>query len=367
MTATADAEASVDTTAVASYLASELDADVTGVEVLADGLNLNLVVSTASEGRTYVVRRPNVLRHTDLFLDLRREYRLLERLRDTPVRAPEPVLFCEDTSVLDGPFAVLTYLDGEVVPLGSDLPEQFQRPAARRRVGHLLVDAAAEVHGVDVERVGGACDRVSPLEQLEHELERLETATGVTGHEVPALHRVGEWLQNNAPESEPTLVHGDFRPGNVLFAGDRTPTMGGVVDWEVAMLGDPVGELGYLLLRWRDEGDPTPSVDEIATRHPDAEDALATLRRRNERGLAPFTTGAGSPSRRDLIERYERRTGRTVENWQFHLAHAAFSLATVWADLHRGRVEAGESSEWEPHVEYMTALADLIAGGEFPA
>lgn len=356
----------VDTSAVAAHVARQLDVDVTGVEVLSDGLNLNLVVSTASEGRAYVVRRPNKLRHTDLFLDLRREYRLLERLRDTPVPAPEPVLFCEDDAPLGGPFAVLTYLDGEVVPLGSDLPGRFQTPAARRRVAHLLVDTLAEVHAVGADRVDDVCDRVTPREQVEHELDRLETARDVTGHEVPVLDRVGEWLRQNAPESDPTLVHGDYRPGNVLFAGDRAPTMGGVVDWEVALLGDPVGEVGYLLLRWRDEGDPTPSVDEIAARHPDAEDALATLRRRNEAGLAPFTAAPGSPSRRELLDRYERQAGRTVENWRFHLAHAAFSLAVVWADLHRERVAAGAASEWEPHVEYMAALADLIANGAFP-
>jgi len=357
----------IDTDALAALLGRNLDADVTGVEVLAEGLNRNLVVSTAGEGRAYVVRQPNKLRHTDLFLSLRREYRLLERLRDTPVPAPEPVLFCEDDAPLGDPFAVLTHLDGEVVPLGSDLPERFRTPAPRRRLAHLLVDTLAEVHAVRPERVDDVCDRVTPREQVEHELDRLETATGVTGHQVPALDRVGEWLQDNAPESEATLVHGDYRPGNVLFAGDREPTMGGVVDWEMAMLGDRVGELAYLLLRWRDEGDPTPSIDAIADRHPDAEAPLATLRRRNEAGLAPFTAAPGSPSRAELIDRYERRAGRSVQDWRFHLAHAAFSLATVWADLHRNRVEAGAESEWEPHVEYMAELANLVASGEFPA
>lgn len=360
MTATDD-----DLAAVESYLASELDADVTGVEVLAEGLNRNLVVSTAS-GQSYVVRSPVKLRDTALFLSLRREYRLLECLRETPVLAPAPVLYCEDESVLGRPFAVLEYLEGEVVPLGSDLPGRFRRPASRRRVAHLLVDALAEVHAVDTDRVEGVCDRVTPRAQLEHELDRLETATSVTGHEVPRLWSVGEWLRENVPESEPALVHGDFRPGNVLFAGDREPTLGGVVDWEVAMLGDPVGELAYLLLRWRDEADPTPSVDAIADRHPDATAALATLRRRNERGLAPFTAAPGSPSRRALVERYERRTGREVTRWRFHLAQAAFSLATVWSDLHRERVAAGRPSEWEPHVEYMAALADLATDGAFP-
>jgi|APHM01.1.fsa_nt_gi Predicted aminoglycoside phosphotransferase len=359
-------EERIDTDAVAAHLRSELGVDVTDVEVLSNGLNLNLVVSSRA-GRSYVVRQPNVLRHTELFLALRDEYGLLERLQDTPVPAPEPVLFCEDDSILGGPFAVLTYRDGAVVGMGSNLPERFQTPGARRRLAHLLIDTLAEVHAVGPDRVGDVCDRVSPAEQLAHERERLDTARDVTGHEVPALDRVGAWLEESTPESETTLVHGDYRPGNVLFAGDQEPTMGGVVDWEVAMLGDPVGELGYLLLRWRDEGDPTPSVDAIAARHPDADDALTTLRRRNETGLAPFSAAPGSPSRRELIDRYERQTGRSVDHWRYHLAHAAFSLATVWADLHRGQVEDGADSQWEPHIEYMAALAELVVNGEFPA
>lgn len=99
-------------------------------------------------------------------------------------------------------------------------------------------------------------------------------------------------------------------------------------------------------------------------RHDD-EDVLGDLAETNERGLAPFTSEPGSPSRRELVARYEDRTGITFEHERFHRALAAFALATVWADLHRYSVEAGEPSALEPRIEYVSAIATSIVEGEF--
>lgn len=358
MTASTD----LDTAALASYLARELGVEVTDVEVLGGGLNVNAAVSTADEANAYVLRRPNDLRDESYIVDLATEYRVLELLRDTPVPAPEPVLRCEDESVVGDQFLVTTYLDGAAVPLGSALPERFRTPAARRRVAFDLVDALADVHSVDAERFEPVCDRLTALDQVERSVDQLEAVARATGREWPTLWSVADWLRENAPaETETTLVHGDFRPGNVLFAGTDQPEISGVLDWETAMLGDPLTELGYLLLRWRDDGDPTPDLAAI-----DATDAvLERLAERNERGLAPFTGNPGSPSRRDLVARYEDRTGRSFEHDRFYRAHAAFMLATVWADFHRLQVAAGTESNWPPHVEYVATLADSIARGDF--
>ncbi len=356
--------ADLDTAALESYLSRELDETVTGADLLADGLNTIVVISTAEAESAYTLRRPNKLRDAGYMTDLATEYRVLELLRDTPVPAPEPVLFCDDASVFDDRFFVVTHLDGEVVPLGSDLPERFRNPEARRGVADGLVDALADVHAVDVERFEGVCEHWTPREQVAQAIDRLDRATEVTGHEVPTLRSVGDWLLANAPSPpERTPVHGDFRPGNVLF-GDR-PEVTGVLDWESAMLGDPLTELGYLLLRWRDDGDPTPSLDGIEDRHPD-DDAIADLREDDERGMAPFTGKPGSPSRRELVARYEERTGISYEHDRFYRAQSAFLLATVWSDLHRHHAERGEDSGLEPYVEYVALLADSIADGEFP-
>ena len=358
-------ETHVDTAELESHLAAALNESVVETKVLHDGLNLSIAISTVEEERAYVLRRPNKLRHTDLFIDVKQEFEVLRRLDETTIPTPSPVLFCDDTSIVGDRFFVTTYLDGEEIPLGSDLPERFRTADSRRRVAELLIDTLADIHSLPVEPFEGVCEYLSARDQVTRASDRLDEIARVTGRDFPRLRSVGDWLLQNAPrDSRTTLVHGDFRPGNVLFAGSDRPEITGVLDWESAMLGDPLTELGYLLLRWRDENDPTPSLEAIESRYSN-EAALEKLRDRNEHGLAPFTTRPGSPSRQELVSRYEDRTGNSFENERFYRAHAAFLLATVWADLHRYYVEAEEETDWEPHIDYMSMIADSIVRGEF--
>ena len=361
-----DAGADVDTAELESYLSAELNAEVVGTEVLRDGLNLSVAISTPEDERAYVLRRPNKLRHTEIFRNLEQEYAVMRRLEDAPIEAPVPVLFCDDESILGDRFFVMTHLDGAAVPLGSNLPKRFRNANSRGRVADLLIETLAEIHSLDAESFEAACERRTPREQVARATDRLDEAARVTGRDFPRLRSVADWLLENAPsDSKTTLVHGDFRPGNVLFSGTDRPEITGVLDWETAFLGDPLTELGYLLLRWRDDGDPTPSLDEIEARYSN-DDAIRHLKAVNENGLSPFTAKPGSPTRRELVARYEDATGISFENERFYRAHAAFMLATVWTDLHRHRIEAGRESDREPHVDYVTTLADAIAGGEFP-
>ncbi|WP_254841297.1 phosphotransferase family protein [Natronomonas marina] len=355
-----DSAPGADLTALRGYLEGELDETVTGVEVLQNGLNLVVAVSTTGAAPAYVVRRPNKLRGTYYMHSLDEEFELLRRLEPTPVAAPAPVLHPDDETVLGGPFVVVTYLDGEVVPLGDGLPSRFRSPDARGRLATSLVDALAEIHTLDTGRFEGVCARVTPRERVVRATERFDSLRSVTGHDSVALEAVAEWLRRNAPTPDETvLVHGDFRPGNLLFGPGEEPTVTGVLDWETARLGDPLTDLGYLLLRWRDEGDPTPSLDRLDDGSLD-ESTREELRAANERGLAPFTAQPGSPDRRALMDRYEAETGIDVENERFYRAQAAFLLALVWADLHRCRVEAGEASGREPWVDYALLLAEAI-------
>lgn len=365
-----DAGADADLAGLEASLSAALGETVVDTEVLGDGLNLVVAVSTGERGRAYVVRRPNEFRESGLFVDLRTEYRILDRLRDTDVPAPAPVWFCENDSLLGGPFFVTTYLDGEAVPWYTGLPERFRTARARERIGTGLIDTLVDIHSLDADRFEDVCEHVTPLEQVDRATERLDAATEVTGYEVPTLWAVGEWLRENAPAATrgsgpgATLVHGDYRPGNVLLGGEARPEITGVLDWETATLGDPRTELGYVLLNWGERSDPTPPLAALERRYPD--DRLATVREANEHGLNRFTTRPGSPTRRDVVARYEERTGITYEHDRFFRAHAAFMLATVWLDIHRHGVEAGDEADGVPMVEYVATVAERIAGGDYP-
>jgi aminoglycoside phosphotransferase (APT) family kinase protein len=357
---------SFDVDALHAHLADVLGEPVADTAVLGDGLNLVLAVSTVTgDGPQYVLRRPNKLRDTALFADLRTEYAVLERLEPTAIPAPEPVAFCDDESVLGDAFVVTTYLDGETIRRGDGLPDRFRTERARDALADRLVETLAAIHALDTTPFEGVCAYQSALTQVDHATDRLDAVAGVCEREFPTLREVADWLRDHAPaRSETTLVHGDFRPGNVLFAGDDRPDVTGVIDWETVMVGDPLTELGYLLLDWRDGGDPRLPLDDLEARYPDED--LTFVHEMNADGLSPFTNDPGSPTRREVVARYESSTGRRFDDERFYRTHAAFMMAVVWADLHRFRVEDGAESPFEPMAEYMGLLASAIAAGDIP-
>jgi aminoglycoside phosphotransferase (APT) family kinase protein len=290
----------------------------------------------------------------------------MERLEDTEVPAPVPVHYCADDSLLGDAFLVMTHLDGEPVAWDEPLPERFRHPEARRALGETLADVAAAIHSLDTDRVADGCTPRSPTDQVERALDRLDDATSVTGHAVPRLRELGDWLLANAPdEAARRLVHGDLQPYNVLFTGEDVPEIAGVLDWEAAFLGDPGTELGYLLLSWREPDDPPVDLSVIAERHGEG-GAGDHVRERDRRGLFPWTTAAGPPSRRALVDRWESATGRSFERDRYFRAQAAFLLATVWADVYRDRVDAAGAYDWRPHVEWAGLLGHRIADGDVP-
>ena len=360
----AETAANIDSDEFKLFLAAELGLQITQTEVVHNGLNLMIVLSTETDRNAYVLRRPNKLRHTDYMNELEAEYGVMERLHDTEIPTSAPVVFCDDESVLGDGFFITTYLDGETVPNGAPLPERFRNPESREDIATYLVDTLAAVHSLETKPFEQVCGRQTPIEQVERALDRLDETMRVTGRECPRLRAVADWLRRNPPSnSKPALVHGDFRPSNVLLDGASTPEITGVLDWEAAMVGDPLTELGYLLLHWRDDGDPTLSLHELESEYDD--ETIRELEQMDENGLCPFTAKPGSPTRRELVARYEGQTDSTFESERFYRAHAAFLLAMVWEDLHREAVEGGAKPDHAPSVDYMALVAESIVEGDF--
>jgi aminoglycoside phosphotransferase (APT) family kinase protein len=353
--------------ALEAELAAFLDKPIADATPLPGALNEMVALSTPSERDAYVLRRPGALRDTDLFVPLETEYRVLELLADTDVPAPEPVAYGGEDAPLDGEFLVTEFLDGDTVPVGDPLPERFRNPDARRALAENLADAMAAVHTVDPGPLAGVCERQPPLEQVERFAAKIDAATEVTGRDVPDLRRVADWLRENAPDATETrLCHGDFKPGNVMFAPGPDPAVAGVFDWETAFLGDPRTELGYLLFYWRDDGDPTPDVDALRDEYGDCE-AVRNLEATEREGFLRFSSRPGSPTRREFVARWEAATGLDfTTDERFWRAHAALGLAAVWEDLHRDDVEAGRDSDWPPLLDYTEAVAASIVDGDVP-
>ena len=151
--------------------------------------------------------------------DVLREARLLRALADTPARVPVVLAVCDDEQTIGSPFYVMERIPGEVIV--ASIPDALDTPAQRRRISEELIDALVEIHAVDW-RAAGLEGFGKPTGYLERQLRRF---TGLwelnKTREIPAVERVGGWLAQNMPQSGPaTIVHGDFRLGNTIYAAD---------------------------------------------------------------------------------------------------------------------------------------------------
>jgi aminoglycoside phosphotransferase (APT) family kinase protein len=240
--------------------------------------------------RELVLRRPPRGAFLPTAHDVGREYKVLAALGRTNVRVPQVVLSCTDESILGSEFYVMERVKGEVIRYR--IPGSFEE-ADRRLIGDELIDALVELHGVDP-RSCGLEDFGRPSGYLERQLKRWQSQLELTlphTRSLPALELVGEWLSGNVVESSPsTIVHGDFKLDNVIFATDPPVRLLAILDWEMSTLGDPLADLGWLISFWREPGDDTG---------PEVLGHLGTV-----------TSQPGFASRKELVDRYESATDR---------------------------------------------------------
>jgi aminoglycoside phosphotransferase (APT) family kinase protein len=263
--------------------------------------------------------------------DVLREARLLRALEGTPVRVPR-VLASSDESVLGVPFYVMEEMHGTVIT--SELPPALDSPEERRRVAEELVDALVEVHSVDW-RACGLEGYGKPTGYLERQLRRFNGLWEYNKtRELPVVEEVGDWLARNRPESpESTIVHGDFRLGNVMVADDAPARLVAIFDWELSTIGDPLADVGYLTVTWT-EADDTDDV---------SYSRLSAASRRS-----------GFLTRAELKERYEERSGRSVSALNWYQALALWKAA-VFMEGNYKRFTMGNSDD-----EYMAAFDEGV-------
>jgi aminoglycoside phosphotransferase (APT) family kinase protein len=244
-------------------------------------------------------------------------------------------------------------VEGDV--LRSDEPSWVDSPARRERIGYELVETVSRIHAVDYETVSLG-DIGRPAGYTERQVDRwrrqLEWAFEVTADDrlVPVLHRVGDWLRDNVPDTPAhTLVPGDFALDNVLYAPGDDPEIGAVLDWEMSTLGDPSLDLAWILVHWRDLGDPAPAVPELTP---------------------TFTDAEGYPTRTDLVARYERESGNRFRHHRFYRTLAVYKLAALGEMFYRRHLEGNADDPVYPamadSVPRLAERARRIIDGEGP-
>ncbi len=266
--------------------------------------NLTYLVRDAA-GATFVLRRPPLGHVLPTAHDMAREFRVLRGLAGTDVPAPRPIALCEDPAVNEVSFYVMTLCPG-VVPV-EGLPAGFaEKPDERRRMSLALVDTLVRLHAVDFAAVGLA-DLGRPEGYLERQVRRWsqQWERSRTGP-LPEIEELLRRLAAALPDSPaPAIVHGDYRLGNMAFDPADPGRVVAVFDWEMATLGDPLADLGYTLIYWKEPGDPT------YTR------------------LPLFTDLLGFLTRAEIVEEYAKRSGRDVAHADFYQVLALTKLAVI--------------------------------------
>ena len=164
--------------------------------------------------------------------------------------------------------------------------------------------------------------------------------------ELPAVVQVGRWLAENLPEPLPsTVVHGDYRLGNVMVTREQPDRVAAVLDWEMGAIGDPRADVGYLVATYSEPGGEPSAL-----------------------GRSQVTAASGFPSRAELVERYAARSGRAVEPLAWFEALALWKAAVfceaIWGRYSRGELTADDSraAEFEQGVPLLAETAAEVAG-----
>jgi aminoglycoside phosphotransferase (APT) family kinase protein len=283
-------------------------------------------------GRRFVLRRPPRPPIPPSANDMLREARVLAALHGR-ARVPKVLAVCDDEAVLGAPFYVMDMVEGFVVTTA--MPAVLDTPEERRRTAHELIDALVEVHGVDW-RAAGLEGFGKPEGYLERQLRRF---LGLWEHnktrDIPAVEAVGAWLKDSLPKSPAaTVVHGDYRLGNVLLEPQAPARIAAILDWEMSTIGDPLADLGYFCALYVERDDPSLGKFE----------------------LSKVTREAGWPARAELIARYEERSGRSMTDIRWYQTLALWK-SIVFMEGNFKRASAGMSDD-----PYLKAFGDGVIG-----
>ena len=296
--------------------------------------NLTYLLTDAN-GRELVIRRPPQGELLPKAHDMWREYRIIDALWPTPVPVAEPVGYRDDPSLAEVHFYVMGKVDGAALYSG-EVVADWLAPEVRQHAGESFIDVLAALHSVDPAEVGlGELGRPDGYvaRQLRTWYGSWNASIEYAKHDDPRVHQLHEMLVARLPDGGPArVVHGDYGPHNVMFARDGHVT--GVLDWEIATLGDPLADLAYSINAWIEPGDPGVF------------------------GADPPTALPGFPSRDELIERYAAATGADVSNLAYYRTFNSFKTACILHGVY-ARYQAGQKSTEGVDVEALFARIGL--------
>jgi aminoglycoside phosphotransferase (APT) family kinase protein len=293
-------------------------------------------------GSSMVLRRPPAALSAERSATMLREARVLQALADTEVPHARLLAVCTDPAVLGSSFYVMELVDGwSPMSAGPRGPAPFDTdPEQRASLGRELVRGIGLLARVDW-RAAGLEGFGHPEGFHERQVDRwLKFLRQVAFREIPGVDEAATWLRSHRPRAwQPGVMHGDYSFANVMFRHGAPGRLAAIVDWEMSTVGDPLLDLGWLLMRWSDPGE--------------------------ERRGVSFDLD-GMPSRHEVIEQYARETGRDLEEIDYYVALAAFKNAIVleggYARYRAGQEDNPKMAAFGQMVLDSAATAARVAG-----
>jgi aminoglycoside phosphotransferase (APT) family kinase protein len=294
----------IDADGVTAWFEDQVEAIETPLEferISGGRSNLTYQVTDAA-GHRWALRRPPLGKRLASAHDMGREHRIISALASTPVPVASAVGLCEDESVNGAPFYVMDWVEGPILR-SIDQAGEFPSEDDRRAIGERIVDTLVAIHAIHPDEVGLG-DLAKKEDYVARQLHRWNGQWDKQHtREFPLVGEVHDRLAGRIPEQGPaTLVHGDYRLDNMILT--QTGEVAAVVDWELCTLGDPLADVGMLLVYWGGEGED-----------------LSPLR--------PATTAPGFPSRGDVTARYAERSGRDLAEIEFYVALGLWKLGII--------------------------------------
>ena len=279
----------------------------------------------------YVLRRPPLGPVAKSAHDMGREYTVLSVLHQVFPYAPRAFVYSEDDSIVGAPFFVMERRQGVVVR--RSLPDAFaQMPDAPRRMSEALVDALALFHAVDFAAIG-LSELGRPAGFVTRQIEGwYKRWLAAQTHDSPEFEELHHWLKGNEPqETVVSLVHNDYKLDNAMLSATDPGQMVSIFDWDMCTLGDPLCDVGALLTYWTEPTDP-PYMQMITS----------------------MPLGYNFMTRRELVERYAEKSGRSIHDIHFYHALGLYRLVVIIAQIYI-RYQRGQTQD-----ERFAPLGDLI-------
>ena len=290
---------------------------------------------TDGAGERFVLRRPPLGPLLPSAHDMGREHRIMTALAGSPVPVPPVVGLCTDEAVTGAPFYVMRFVDGVI--LRDQAAAEAVPEAIRMAAADSLVDVLADLHALEPASVGlgelgkhdGYVERL--LRRWRGQWEKSKT------RDLPIVEEVAERLASGIPAAGPArIVHGDYRLDNVIVSPDDGSVQA-VLDWELCTLGDPLADVGMLLVYWTEPGDPFSTLTWAPT-------------------LAP-----GFPGRKEVAARYASVSGRDLSEIDYYVALGYWKIAVILEGVYaryRSGAYGDTDDSWREFEEKVPQLAE---------